>query len=198
MAARLEQSMDADFVYDRRTTTKTTTIHSFWERVINRLYTLNYLLYVLPLSHQTKCNYLAALDQHMGDSIIGKQMKSLCGGLETYFALYSTTLYYFGSADPDTMEQARRILEHCMTSESKLGHAERDAMYIFHGLRAGFHGHYQPKVVMDDDDLLLESIQEAVRENKCMTNQPSVNPFEEGACIVDSDDDDPSAYPVLS
>jgi hypothetical protein len=196
MAARLEQSLDADFVYDRRTIT--TTIHSFWERVMDRLYTLNYLFYVLPPNHQTKVRYLAALDQHMGDSIIGKQMKSLCGGMEIYFALYSTTLDYFGTADLDTMEQARRILEHCMTSESKLGHAERDAMYIFHGLRAGFHGRYQPKVVLDDDDVLLDAMQEAVRDNKYLTNQPSVNPFEEGACIVDSDDDDPSAYLVFS
>ncbi|KAI8329067.1 hypothetical protein BC941DRAFT_213691 [Chlamydoabsidia padenii] len=162
-AARLEQTLGNQSM-------------SFWHLVMDRLYTLNYLLYVIPSTNQTRTNYLAALDQHMHDTLIGRQLQPLCGGLETYFAF---------SQDAALMEQARKILEHCIKSENKLGHAERDAMYIFHGLRSGFHGRYEPKVVMEDDDVLLALLQNSVRDNKNLSS--CVNPFEDGACIVDDD-----------
>ncbi|SAM08429.1 hypothetical protein [Absidia glauca] len=197
MAARLAQSLGPDFAQlhqptSTTTTTTTTTIHSFWKRVMDRFYTLNYLLYVVPSTEVSRKRYLAALGQRMTDGI-GARLKDRRGGLETYFALcYATT-------HDDKAEDARRILEHCLDSEDKLGHSERDAMYIFHGLRAGFlDGHYEPEVVLDDDDALLATLRHAVLDNKRLMEQSYVNPFEDDACIVDSDDDYPDGELVKS
>ncbi|CAO3589266.1 unnamed protein product [Absidia cylindrospora] len=172
----------------------------FWKLLMDRFYTLNYLLFVVPSNNMTRTKYLVALEQRMNGDKVGQHLKGLRGGMETYFALYYTMVMMTTTTtmqqhdlenDIYVMEQARKILEHCLDSESKLGHTERDAMYIFHGLRAGLHGHYDDAtVVLDDDDLLLMLIRNAVQNNKNLAKQPYVNPFEDDACIVDDDDDD--------
>jgi hypothetical protein len=194
MAARLAQSLGPDFAQlHQPTTTTTTTIHSFWKLVMDRFYTLNYLLYVVPSTDVTRKRYLEALEQRMEDGI-GARFKDRRGGLETYFALYSAA-----KDNLSLVEDARRILEHCLDSEDKLGHSERDAMYIFHGLRAGFlDGHYEPEVVLGDNDALLATLRHAVLDNKRLMEQSYVNPFEDDACIVDSDDDYPDGELVKS
>lgn len=188
MAARLAQSLGPDFAQlHQPLTATTTTIHSFWKRVMDRFYTLNYLLFVVPSNDLSRKRYLEALEQKMGDDGIGAHLKDRRGGLETYFALcYAMQQAHVLSL----VEDARKILEHCLDSENKLGHSERDAMYIFHGLRAGFlDGHYEPDVALDDDDFLLATLRHAVMDNKKLMEQSYVNPFEDDACIVDSDDD---------
>ncbi|ORZ15073.1 hypothetical protein BCR42DRAFT_416342 [Absidia repens] len=191
MAARLLQNLGYTFVQQHPAN------HAFWKTVIHRFYTLNYLLFVVPSTDQTRTNYLAALEQQvMRDQ---PQHTDRRGGMEIYFAFYYAAIQHgliktINNKNIDTislLEQSRTILEHCLDSENKLGHAERDAMYIFHGLRAGFQCDEDAvAVMMDDDDRLLAILQEAVRNNKNLTKQPYVNPFEDDACIVDSDDDD--------
>ncbi|CAO3593331.1 unnamed protein product [Absidia cylindrospora] len=175
LAARLLQNLGYDFVQQYPAN------HAFWKTVIDRFYTLNYLLFVVPSTDQTRTNYLAALEQQ-------QQQR---GGMEISFAFYYAAIQHGLINNSALLEQSRTILEHCLDSEKKLGHAERDAMYIFHGLRAGFQCD-AVAVMLDDDDRLLAILQEAVRRNKHLTKQPYVNPFEDDACIVDSDDDDGS------
>ncbi|KAI8076875.1 uncharacterized protein BX664DRAFT_270840 [Halteromyces radiatus] len=172
--------------------------HSFWLLVIDRFYTLNNLLFVVPSSDPYRQHYLSTLEQHLDRMKHDIGLNSQSGSLEVYFVLYYAIKKYFprmmdeySSPLAAILEKARKILAHCLESESKLGPSERDAMYIFHGLRAGFHGNIEPKVNMDDDDddMLLTHLNDAVRGNKNLTRQPYVNPFEDDACIVDSDDD---------
>ncbi|KAI8335500.1 hypothetical protein BC941DRAFT_430500 [Chlamydoabsidia padenii] len=188
MAARLAQNLDSDLM---PSATTTTTIYSFWKMVIDRFYTLNYLLYVVPPNNMNRVKYIEALEQDMNRDAMGRCLKGRRGGIEIYFALYYSMVGSTMVQNNDgLMEKARKILEHCLDSEDKLGYTERDAMYIFHGLRTGFlNGQYDPEVVMDDDDSLFTTLQDAVRDNKHLMDQSYVNPFEDDACIVYSDDD---------
>ncbi|KAI7876338.1 hypothetical protein K492DRAFT_172638 [Lichtheimia hyalospora FSU 10163] len=174
-----------------------------WEMMTHRLYTLNYILFVLPPTCEIRSRFLAMLEQQLGQIGDGQQVLRR-GGMEVHFVVRYVmkhywqrrrTLVQFHQDDDDDdieeiVERAREVMEHCLESESKLGHAERDAMYVFHGLRMGLHGTFEPRIELDEDPELKHRLLMTVQENKQVTKQAYVNPFEDADAIVTEDDDD--------
>ncbi|CAO3622317.1 unnamed protein product [Cunninghamella echinulata] len=179
--------------------------YDFWKLVTDRFYTLNYILFVLPndaTPQHYKNQYLHTLEQHIREQQNNEHLiLNQRGGMETYFAFYYALQQHqqrstFYIKEEDTwaiVEKARLIIEHCLDSETKLGPTEKDAMYIFHGMRIGFHNHVEPQIILDntmDGGKLYEMVQSTVKENKNLAKQPYENPFEDDACIVHEDADD--------
>lgn len=175
-----------------------------WEMMTHRLYTLNYILFVLPPTCEIRSRFLTMLEQQLGQIGDGQQVLRR-GGMEVHFVVRYVmkhywqqrrrrTLVQFHQDDDDDdieeiVERAREVMEHCLESESKLGHAERDAMYVFHGLRMGLHGTFEPRIELEEDPELKHRLLMAVQENKQVTKQAYVNPFEDADAIVTDDDD---------
>ncbi|CAO3646842.1 unnamed protein product [Cunninghamella blakesleeana] len=215
MAARLKQNI-GNLLFSSTNKSLAPTImeedeYDFWKLVTDRFYTLNYILFVLPndddhIQHK-KNQYLHTLEQHLRQQHQQQHLIDKRAGMETHFSFYyALQQHSFITSSPtitateiknnndysQLIERARLILEHCLDSESKLGHTERDAMYIFHGMRIGFHNHVEPQIVLDNDmdGQLYQLIQQTVKENKHLTRKPYSNPFEDDACIVHDDDND--------
>ncbi|KAI9245551.1 hypothetical protein BDA99DRAFT_565870 [Phascolomyces articulosus] len=187
-----------------------------WELMTHRLYTLNYVLFVLPNTCDIRNRFLALLEHQLGQIGDGQHVLRR-GGMEVHFSIrYILTKMKKNSYDyqrrrqllmthtnddnvidddeiEDIVERAREVIEHCLESESKLGHAERDAMYVFHGLRMGLHGSFEPRIELDDEYWeLSQRLAIAVQQNKESTQPAYVNPFEDDDAIVTDDNDIPS------
>lgn len=167
-----------------------------WERMTHRLYTMNYILFVLPSTCELRARFLASVERDL--ACIGDGQHVLRrGGMEVHFAvryclrrLKAQHLYGYDDDEIEqVVERAREVIEHCLESESKLGHAERDAMYVFHGLRMGLHGRFEPHIDLEEDHVLAERLQAAVNENKQAAKPAYVNPFEDEDAVVTDDDD---------
>ncbi|KAG2227479.1 hypothetical protein INT45_007505 [Circinella minor] len=182
--------------------------HHIWELMTHRLYTLNYILFVLPNTCDIRNRFLALLEHQLAQIGDGKHVLRR-GGMEVHFSVryilsklkkktvnnYRIDVAVVDDDDDeieDIVERAREVVEHCLESESKLGHAERDAMYVFHGLRMGLHGSFEPHVELDDEYWeLSQRLATAVQQNKESTQPPYINPFEDDDAIVTDDNDIP-------
>ncbi|KAI9283238.1 hypothetical protein BY458DRAFT_495882 [Sporodiniella umbellata] len=190
MAARLKQSLP------------TKSPDHFWRLVTHRLYTLNYILFVLPSDSISRRQFLDKFETHSP------------GGMEADFAVRYTLEHQHlkrrktlledafelekrkggtGAGLPDpaieqnkTVQQATVILQQCLESESRLGHAEKDAMYVFHSLRAGLLDTFVPHIELEEDRSLRHRLKRSVDENRKPAYQ---NPFEDEDCIVTEEDD---------
>ncbi|KAI9499615.1 hypothetical protein BDB00DRAFT_794817 [Zychaea mexicana] len=202
MAARLKQTLQP-ILASSSLSSPHTTPDPLWELVTHRLYTLNYILFVLPSTCDIRNHFLAVLEQQLAQIGDGQHVLRR-GGMEVHFSLrYVLKKYYRRSRDSnnnnnndddddieDIVERAREIIEHCLESESKLGHAERDAMYVFHGLRMGLHGSLEPRIELDDEYWeLAQRLAIAVKQNKESTQPAYVNPFEDDDAVVTDDND---------
>lgn len=190
-------------------------VDSFWRTVTHRLYTLNYILFVLPSDSQSRVNFLNKMEADLATVGDGQEVNRK-GGMEAHFALRYALNHrrprrrktlledafelekrnggnVAGAILPsppkqDTtkieniVRQGRLIIEQCLESESKLGHAEKDAMYVFHSIRAGLHGAFEPHIELEEDRSLRHRLKRMVDQNK---KPPTYeNPFEDEDCIV--------------
>ncbi|KAG0739688.1 hypothetical protein G6F62_009010 [Rhizopus arrhizus] len=233
MTARLKQSLDMNRPLRTSTSTpiKTSstavsrtsldnTVEGFWRLITHRLYTLNYILFVLPSDSSSRAEFLKRIETDLTSTEFGKTLLSRRGGMEAHFAVRYALQYkkklrrrktlledafeqekrkggnvagaVLPSVDPSietnnkTVEQARVIIEQCLESESKLGHSEKDAMYVFHSLRAGLLDAFQPHIELEEDRALRHRLKRAVDENK--EKLAYQNPFEDEDCIVTEED----------
>ncbi|KAL9550233.1 hypothetical protein MBANPS3_004818 [Mucor bainieri] len=153
------------------TTTKPiASVDSFWRTVTHRLYTLNYILFVLPADSQSKADFLNKIEADLSQKSDGRELQRR-GGMEAHFAVRyalehkrprrrktlledafaeekrnggsvaGAILPAATATSDDTrkidrlVEQARLVIEQCLESESKLGHAEKDAISLRHRLK---------------------------------------------------------------
>lgn len=194
--------------------TKKPTVDSFWRLVTHRLYTLNYILFVLPSDSECRRQFLNRIEADLATIGDGQELYRV-GGMEAHFAVRyalehkrsrrrktlledafeAERLQQYGSLpnyrleDNKTVNQARLIIEQCLESESKLGHAEKDAMYVFHSLRAGLLDAFEPHIELEEDKSLRHRLKRLVEQNKEMTKPTYQNPFEDEECIVTEEDE---------
>lgn len=110
------------------------------KHIASRLYTLNFLLFLLPHT-PARANYLQQIQDsmsRMGDPALRDKR----GGLESHFAVrWALDEVFSGSLlsnhKSKIVERARAVIERCLESEEKLSMAEKECMYIFHGLMSG-------------------------------------------------------------
>ncbi|KAI8390202.1 hypothetical protein BD560DRAFT_380234 [Blakeslea trispora] len=198
-------------------------VDSFWRLVTHRLYTLNYILFVLPADSQMRADFLKRLESDLALKGDGKELERR-GGMEAHFAVrYALehrrkrrrkTLLEDAFAEErknggniagavlttgldneknnannnSIVEQARQTIEQCLESESKLSHSEKDAMYMFHAMRVGILGAFEPHIELEEDRSLRHRLKRLVDENK-PTAPAYENPFEDEDLIVTEEDD---------
>ncbi|KAI8996794.1 hypothetical protein BDB01DRAFT_712847 [Pilobolus umbonatus] len=198
---------------------KQQTVDVFWRTITHRLYTLNYILFVLPHDSTTRTEFLRKLEADLALIGDGRQLERK-GGMEVHFAVRyalnrrrpkrrKTLLEdafelekknggsVAGAILPSRrneideeirinklVEQARLVVEQCLESELKLGHAEKDAMYIFHGMRAGLLGAFEPRIELEEDRSLRHRLRHLVIQNKEAKKPDYENPFEDEECVV--------------
>lgn len=156
---------------------------SFWRLIAHRLYTFNYILFVLAQSvgkynpGHTEAQYAVryALERK-------RRRKTL---LEDAFAKERGT---FSITDP-LLEHARTVFKQCLESEAQLGQAERDAMYLFHTAQAGLLNLFEPRIECEDR-ALADRLKRAVLENKAQYTPDYQNPFEDEDFVVAEEEDD--------
>ncbi|CAO0792506.1 unnamed protein product [Mucor circinelloides] len=207
------------------TTTKpTASVDSFWRTVTHRLYTLNYILFVLPADSQSRADFLNKIEADLSQKSDGRELQRR-GGMEAHFAvryalehkrprrrktlledafaaekrnggsvagaiLPTTTTTSDDTQKLDRLvEQARLVIEQCLESESKLGHAEKDAMYVFHGVRAGLHGAFDLHIELEEDRSLRHRLKRTVDHNRELAKPAYENPFEDEDLIVTEEDE---------
>jgi hypothetical protein len=199
------------------------TVDSFWRIVTHRLYTLNYILFVLPADSQTRAQFLNKMEADLARQGDGKELQRR-GGMEAHFAVRYALEHrrrrrrktlledafeaekrnggsVAGAILPSSsslddvqkndrmVEQARLVIEQCLESESKLGHAEKDAMYVFHSMRAGLQGAFEPHIELEEDRSLRHRLKRMVDQNKEMAKPAYENPFEDEDLIVTEEDE---------
>lgn len=224
MAARLKQTLQSNLnMPTPRPSSSTPSSHRYsrtvssiystsrqhdelWEAITHRLYTLNYLLFVLPSTCELRSRFLSVLEAQLAQLVDGQEIFRR-GAMEAHFVVRyvlkrywqprqrrRTLIHSYDDEEEveDLVERAREVLEHCLESESKLGHAERDAMYVFHGLRMGLHGSFEPQILLDEDPELAARLRQAVEENKQLSKPAYVNPFEDVDAIVKDEEDIPT------
>lgn len=204
-------------------TTTPKSVDGFWRLVTHRLYTLNYILFVLPSDSQTRIDFLNKMEANLALKGDGQELHRK-GGMEAHFAIRyalehrkprrrKTLLQdafelekrkggnVAGAILPPTppqqdtakmdnlVEQARRVIEQCLESESKLGHAEKDAMYLYHSMRIGLHGAFEPHIELEEDRALRHRLKSTVDHNKEMSKPAYENPFEDEDLIVTEEDE---------
>ncbi|KAI8376416.1 uncharacterized protein BYT42DRAFT_498577 [Radiomyces spectabilis] len=213
MAARIKQTLSMFFsIPSTKPSLSLSTItlsademNAVWEMITNRLYTLNYLLFVLSPTCHIRNQFLSQLEYQLSQIGDGQNLHRR-GGMEAHIAVRYALQHlsrrrrrssvrgcnqnYDEEEIEDLVERARQVLEHCLQSESKLGHSERDAMYVFHGMRVGLHGSFEPKIELEENAQVERMLNEAVYTNKEFSKSTYVNPFEDDAAIVVEDDDD--------
>ncbi|ORX62075.1 hypothetical protein DM01DRAFT_86599 [Hesseltinella vesiculosa] len=138
-----------------------------WEQVMNRLYTWNYVMYVVPKEDPLRRHFLHDMGQ--GDDQQEEQMV-------WSFGLHQVTQLLAIPMSTHQQHQTQSILTHALQSENKLTSAERDAMYLYHALRAGFDVHRSWTLCLDEEPLLLHKLKGLQLSNS--------NPFEDSTCIV--------------
>lgn len=198
-------------------------VDSFWRLVTHRLYTLNYILFVLPSDSQSRIDFLNKMEANLALKGDGQELHRK-GGMEAHFAVryalehkrpkrrktlledafelekrnggnvagavLPPSLVKEDTAKMDNLvEQARHVIEQCLESESKLGHAEKDAMYIFHGMRGGLHGAFEPHIELEEDRALRHRLKRTVDHNKEKAKPAYENPFEDEELIVTEEDE---------
>ncbi|OAD08366.1 hypothetical protein MUCCIDRAFT_154905 [Mucor lusitanicus CBS 277.49] len=207
------------------TTTKPiASVDSFWRTVTHRLYTLNYILFVLPADSQSRADFLNKIEADLSQKSDGRELQRR-GGMEAHFAVRyalehkrprrrktlledafaeekrnggsvaGAILPATATTSDDTrkidrlVEQARLVIEQCLESESKLGHAEKDAMYVFHGVRAGLHGAFDLHIELEEDRSLRHRLKRTVDHNRELAKPAYENPFEDEDLIVTEEDE---------
>lgn len=198
-------------------------VDSFWRIITHRLYTLNYILFVLPADSQTRAQFLIKMEADLARQGDGKELQRR-GGMEAHFAvryalehrrrrrrktlledafeeekrnggsvagatLPSSSALNDVQKNDRLVEQARLIIEQCLESESKLGHAEKDAMYVFHSTRAGLQGTFEPHIELEEDRSLRHRLKRSVDHNKEMAKPAYENPFEDEDLVVTEEDE---------
>lgn len=206
--------------------TPTPTVDGFWRMVTHRLYTLNYILFVLPSDSKSRIEFLNKMEANLSKIGDGNEIHRR-GGMEAHFAIRyaldhkrpkrrKTLLEdafelekrnggnVAGAVLPTTgldelnrtnalVEKSRIIIEQCLESESKLSNSEKDAMYIFHSMRNGLHGAFEPHIELEEDRNLRHRLKRTVDQNQVLKN-----PFEDEDCIVTEDDSTKSPREVDS
>ncbi|KAI8060286.1 hypothetical protein BC940DRAFT_312222 [Gongronella butleri] len=155
-----------------------------WDHVIDRLYTWTYLMHVVPADDPWRWRYVMALEQlvvasppqlagigHENDAP-GKES----GHLMWTFAVHQVMQLFAIQMSAHHQHQTQATLLHALVSEAKLTPADRDAMYLYHTLRAGFAFDRVWTMQLPDDPHLLAKLEALQSANS--------NPFEDSACIV--------------
>ncbi|GAA5798161.1 hypothetical protein HPULCUR_003561 [Helicostylum pulchrum] len=189
------------------------TVDGFWRMIAHRLYTLNYILFVLPSDSKSRIEFLNKMESNLSLIGDGNEIHKR-GGMESHFAVRYALQHkrpkrrktlledafelekrnggnVAGAVLPSTLlddqakinsmvEKARLIIEQCLESESKLSNSEKDAMYIYHSMRNGLHGAFDPHIELEEDRTLRHRLKRTVNQN----NQDLKNPFEDEDCIV--------------
>ncbi|KAI9021692.1 hypothetical protein CLU79DRAFT_804420 [Phycomyces nitens] len=210
MAARLKQTL-----LPLLNASKETNHDALWRIITYRLYTFNYILFVLPATCEERLDLLSRLESELAQLGDGQDLHR-SGGMEAHFAVrYALTNKRhrqrrrrtlledaFEAERPQEpaedidylISRARQTLEHCLKSESKLGPTERDAMYVFHGMRVGLHGAFEPRIELaSSESRLSQRLHQAVIDSQAIANLEYVNPFEDDNCIVTEEDEEDEA-----
>ncbi|KAL0076031.1 hypothetical protein F4703DRAFT_1885377 [Phycomyces blakesleeanus] len=181
-------------------------IDAFWELVTHRLYTLNCLLFVFPSSSPFHDEAAMHLNQRLSNDNSGAR--------ETLFAVRYALLrshhpnslsrhrhsvpsgrdHRDDDAVGEFLQSAQAVIARCLESEERLSQSERDAMYLFHGLRMGLYGSFVPHIELREaSDGLQEALAEAVLHNQNKSNTGLLNnPFEDNQAIVQEHNNDSS------
>ncbi|KAI8886569.1 hypothetical protein K501DRAFT_283756 [Backusella circina FSU 941] len=194
-------------------------VDSFWRMITHRLYTLNYIMFVLPPDSQLRTDVLNRIEADLSKWGDGQEIYRR-GGMETFFAVkYALEKHSHHHKKRKTLledafeaerrmngdktassgversvnpemerlcQQARDIIEQCLESESRLSHQEKDAMYVYHGMRAGLIGIFDVHIELEEDRQLRHLLRDTVRQNQ---KPPYENPFEDEDCVVREDED---------
>ncbi|KAG2213790.1 hypothetical protein INT46_005245 [Mucor plumbeus] len=212
-------------ITNNTTTKPIASVDSFWRTVTHRLYTLNYILFVLPADSQSRAQFLNKIETDLSQKSDGRELQRR-GGMEAHFAVRYALEHkrprrrktlledafaaekrnggsVAGAILPPTstttsddiqkidrlVEQARLVIEQCLESETKLGHAEKDAMYVFHGMRAGLHGAFDLHIELEEDRSLRHRLKRTVDHNREMAKPAYENPFEDEDLVVTEEDE---------
>ncbi|KAI7868336.1 hypothetical protein BDF14DRAFT_1795497 [Spinellus fusiger] len=187
---------------------------ALWKLITHRLYTFNYIMFVLPTTSEARIRLLQQLESQLIQHGDGQDIHR-SGGMEVHFAVRYALQHkhnkqrcrrtLLGDAfeaesgritqepteDMDHLvNRARQTLEHCLRSEAKLGPTERDAMYVFHGMRVGLHGSFNPRIELSSSESgLSQLLNQVVLEHQSMSTSEYVNPFEDDTCVVTEEDE---------
>jgi hypothetical protein len=157
-------------------------VDSFWRIVTHRLYTLNYIVFMLP--SQTR------IDTHK------------TGGFEAEFAVryaldlkrrnrkktlledaFEAEKRNGGSAvlspTDEYVEQARRVIEQCLVDESRLDSTGKDNMYLLYSRQEGLLDNFQVRIELEEDRDLRHRLKRLVQEQN-----DTQNPFEDDDLVV--------------
>ncbi|KAI7863723.1 hypothetical protein BDF14DRAFT_1841575 [Spinellus fusiger] len=169
MAARLKQALWPTLCGLRGTDT-------FWQSIAHRLYTLNYLLFVLPYSSPLHSEAMKITHNEL--HVLGEK--------EVIFAIHSVLCSFPSTSSlyairHTIVREAQRVIACCLESESKLTQNEKDAMYLFHGHRMGLHGTFPLQIELAEaSPALQKAVMQAMQENQARANTSFVvNPFED-------------------
>ncbi|KAI7907366.1 uncharacterized protein BX663DRAFT_495667 [Cokeromyces recurvatus] len=155
MAARLQQTLNKfikfqDPIRMLSSLDHTTCVSSFWRLVTHRLYTLNYILFVLPSDSTTRADFLRRMEDDLKRQSDGLELTRR-GGMEAHFAVRYALKYrrkrrktlledafkeeeeqkrrqkgevIVGNHEDkeydEIVAQAREVIEQCLESESSL------------------------------------------------------------------------------
>jgi hypothetical protein len=194
-------------------------VDSFWRMITHRLYTLNYIMFVLPPDSKLRADVLNRIEADLAKWGDGQELYRR-GGMEAYFAVkYALEKHSHHkkrktlledafeaerrmngdktarsgverSVNPEMerlCEQARLIIEQCLESEGRLSHQVKDAMYVYHGMRANLMGVFDVHIELEEDRQLRHLLKDTVHQNQ---KPPYDNPFEDEDCIVREDEED--------
>ncbi|KAI8977642.1 hypothetical protein BDF20DRAFT_820958 [Mycotypha africana] len=189
-------------------------VDRFWRTVCHRLYTLNYILFVLPADSETRNQFLRKMESGLAQQQQGKELLQQRGGMEAHFSVryaldhcrrrrrktlledaFEAEKRNGGNVEgailPTTstlsaeemrkhnhiVENARYIIEQCLDSEARLGHQERDAMYVLHSMRAGLLDAFDIHIELVEDRTLRQRLKRLVEKNKASSNAASSSPL---------------------
>ncbi|KAI9008914.1 hypothetical protein CLU79DRAFT_775832 [Phycomyces nitens] len=174
-------------------------IDAFWELVTHRLYTLNCLLFVFPSSSPLYDETIHLTRRLSNDNP---------GARETLFAVRYALLRsqpnslsrhrhsvpsgdHHDEATDTFLQEAQAVLSRCLESEERLSQSERDAMYLFHGLRVGLYGSFEPHIELREaSDGLKEALAAVVLHNQNKSNTALLNnPFDDNQAIEQETND---------
>lgn len=209
MAARLKDTLDG--IITKRVTSAlphSPSVDSFWRIVTHRLYTLNYILFVLSSNSQARADFLNRMEADLGMKGDGQELYRK-GGMEAHFAVrYALTKRHNrrktlledafeeekrnggnvagavlrSTSIDQQVEKARIVIEECLDSESRLTNSQKDEMYILHSSKAGLLGSFQIHIELEEDSDLRHTLKQLVLEQ-------TKNPFEDEDLEVTEDDD---------
>lgn len=200
------------------------TVDLFWRTVAHRLYTLNYILFILPSHSHARADFLNRIEAELSLKSDGQELQRR-GGMESHFAVryalehkkrrHKTLLEdafeeekrkggnTAGAILPGNnlrndafVEQARQVIEQCLVQESQhMTDHEKDSLYVDESRLAGLYDAFELRIELEEDRSLRHRLKWMVDQQKKANNH---NPFEDQDLIVLDEEEESSRQQVYN